>query len=722
MLISNQSFIQPNPPTLHPHSMEYLVFWREEKRRCMEGYWVGGKWMPGILYFFVNHWHIELNKKATSKVKTIARPFLRDLEWERGFIFSEARGFSGFQFDEEESCHRILKEDDIKLAIDELDEETRDEIVPSITKKDGSYKKYVPAREYLRRVHNKTLGKPLYLNYALNVVDIESRGTGKSFWMSVVVAWNFLFDGSTDYDHYREEPTKSETMVGAIDSFYSKALIKKVILGLDNLMGSTEINGTYFTSPLSKTHKGSWESNKSIIALYDEKIGGSWVTKGSGSQILHKTFADNPHAGNGTRPGVVVLEEIGFFGNLLAALGQLKECTVNGSAKFGTIWMSGTGGDMDGGSTEAVKEVFYDPAKYDCLEFPDLWEGSPRSIGMFVPAWMGLNQYKDKEGNTNKDAALGYLQRERKKLMDANSKAPLNSELQQRPIKPSEAFLITSGNIFDIAEIKRQIAFLETTTDGFAKGLYGEMVINNTGHVEFDNDVSNKLRPTSYPTKEGDDTHGCWVVWEQPIKNAPYGLYVAGTDPYNQDQAVNSDSLGSTFIMMRAMPGYNNHDRIVAEYTARPKFAKDYHEQVRRGLQYYNALCLYENMFNAMKTHFEHRQSLHLLAYTPTVLKSNSNTTISRVYGQNMSKNVKVELEIMLRDWLNEECDEGRINIHNIYSIPLLKELESYNEIGNFDRVIAMMMVVCQRTQMHRIIAKKVEEEKRDSFWTRTFY
>ena len=26
----------------------------EEKKRCIEGYWVGGVWMPGNLYFYVN--------------------------------------------------------------------------------------------------------------------------------------------------------------------------------------------------------------------------------------------------------------------------------------------------------------------------------------------------------------------------------------------------------------------------------------------------------------------------------------------------------------------------------------------------------------------------------------------------------------------------------------------------------------------------------------------
>lgn len=29
-------------PDLHPLSSSYLSYWREQKKRCIEGYWVGG--------------------------------------------------------------------------------------------------------------------------------------------------------------------------------------------------------------------------------------------------------------------------------------------------------------------------------------------------------------------------------------------------------------------------------------------------------------------------------------------------------------------------------------------------------------------------------------------------------------------------------------------------------------------------------------------------------
>jgi hypothetical protein len=141
---------------------------------------------------------------------------------------------------------------------------------------------------------------------------------------------------------------------------------------------------------------------------------------------------------------------------------------------------------------------------------------------------------------------------------------------------------------------------------------------------------------------------------------------------------------------------------------------------------------LYENEKIGIKTYFEQKHSLYLLAYTPTVLKANQSTKVNRVYGQNMGKNVKkdgtttgpkAELEIFLRDWLQESVGEGRMNLHFIYSKPIIKELIQYNDVGNYDRVIALMLAVAQREQMYNVaIEEKEEEMKRDPFFDRPLF
>jgi len=710
---------------MNPFSREYKDFWREEKRRCIDGVWMEGKYMPGVLYFFLNYWTIQLNKKATSKVKTLGQPFLRDLEWERAYYTIEARGFSGFMGDDEITCHRGLEEG--------YDENEWNLLPPSCYRKDGSLKTYVPAREYLFKEHTKNLGDPLFDNEAMNVIDIEARGGGKSFWMSVTVAHNFVFDGATNYEEYLEDRFSSETMVGAIDSFYSSTLLTKVQLGLNNLRGDFTYGGEQQPSPLSKAYSGSWASGKHILAEVDVKIGGNWQKRGSRSTIFHRSFKDNAYAGNGPRPGWTTLEEIGFFDNLIDALGQLKETTADGAVKFGSIWMSGTGGDMIGGATEAAKEVFYNPEKYDALAFTDEYEGSPFKIGMFIPAWKTLNQFKDDKGETVGAPAMTFLEKARDKARAGSDKKAHNDELQQRPIVPSEAFLLTTGNIFPIADLIDHLAWLETSTDGDVIGQNGTMVVDLENETFKFKQFLKKTDPVpcDYPVKKGEDHTGCIQIWEHPDERAQYGWYVAGDDPYDLDEAPNSSSLGSLIILKRATIGSGNHDKIVAEYTARPESAKEYYEQARRLLIYYNALCLYENEKIGIKTYFEQKHSLYLLAYTPTILKANQNTKVSRTYGQNMtktvakdgkSKGVKAELEVFLRDWLQESVGEGRMNLHHIYSKPIIKELISYNDVGNYDRVIALMLAVLQREQMFNIAVEEKEEIERDEFFDRSFF
>lgn len=711
-------------PSLNPFSAAYKEFWKKEKRKCIEGHWVEHegqwRWMTGPCYFYINFWHILANPKGgKSKTKSKARPTLRDLEWIKTYVHSVARGFSGFEGNEDISCHRALQ---VPESLGDLEQHIQD----SLKTPSGIWKSYVPALEYLYQYQDKQYGKPLYYNDAQNVVDVESRGGGKSYTSSCFCAHNFLFDGAMDYDEWLQkvkdrQPLSSETLIGGIDTKYTKDLIKKVRFGLENLEGGFTTGGTNYAPPLSKKHDGNWESGGTITQSYKVKNGGRWEEKGTRSKIQHRTFKDNAFAANGTRASFNVLDEVGFFYNLAEALGQMAECTANGAEKFGTIWMCGTGGDMDGGSTEALKAVFYDPRANQCLVFDDIFEGTGKEIGFFIPAWMTLNQFKDELGNTDKDRALTFLMNVREEKQAAKSKAPLHDELQQRPIFPSEAFLLSEGNVFPAAEIKAHLGWVEASTDGDVKGQQGELLVDSTGTMSWVPYLDKKNRQIDYPAKKEDDLDGCIIIWEHPEDTPSYGLYIGGCDPVDQEHSNNSASLGSMFVMKRATPGSGNSDKLVAEYSGHPQSAKEFHENCRKLIAYYNGVLLYENNLPGLKAHFERQYSLKYLAYTPTVLKANATTSVSRTYGQHMTVPVKDELELATRDWLMESAGDGKLNLHQIYSVPLLKELLAYNESGNFDRVMALLFAVCQKMQMHFIVVKKKEEKKKDNFWSRAF-
>ena len=726
-MVKNKHFIHEIEEH-HPLSIKYKEYWMGVKRKCIEGYWFEGKWMPGPLYFYINAGKILMHVNG-SKTKSVGTPMLRDVEWEKAYVYMEAKGFSGFEGDSKYTCSRWVK------MIEETPSENGEDIglLKSFIKRKKInenemidmerliLKKYTPLRPYIRKQHTVNLGKAIFRNVSANVSDLETRRIGKSMFAgNGMINHNFLFDGATDYDVYLQaikdkQPLSSETLVGAIDAKYTKDLLSKSQLGLDNLPGSMMVNGIYYPSPLSKQYRGTFAPGKYIEAAYDIKLNGGWVTKGSRSKIHNRSFADNHLAGNGTGPNLVVLEEMGFINNLIKILGALKDATYEGADKFGVIWMTGTGGQGDAAAISEAKEVFFDPDAFDCLSFDDIWEESG-SIGYFVPYQMRLDEYRDEEGVINQEEAMKDILVKRDKIASSKNKKAMFDEMQNNPIAPSEAFLISSNSILPVAELKLHKNMLRSRASSTSQ--CGELSwISIEDGVDLTWYTDNSFIPCHYGIKGDDDTTGCIEIWAHPQKQAgkiPYGLYVAGTDPYDQDSAASSASLGSTFILNTLT------NKVVAEYTARPKLAKTYYETVRKMLIYYGCKDMYENERNGIKMYFEQKNSLHLLSKTPDILKSTEKSKVNRQYGIHMTDAIKKELMLILRGWLLEEREDGTLNLHGIESIPLLDELINYNDTGNFDRFIAICLTLLNMNQNYKIKVEEVTKEVRiDSFISR---
>ncbi len=170
-MINNANYILEEIPNYHPELQYYerITFWGDQKRKCIEGHWIGGQWMPGPLYYYVN-FHNILFEDDSSVSQALGLPWLRDIDWELFLAYEECRGFSGFEKDTKNTCDRKYgpeKELSIKLG--------------RITEKEANSKTYIDAREYLSRNHGKNLGKPLYKNSSQNFISIQARGGGKSF-------------------------------------------------------------------------------------------------------------------------------------------------------------------------------------------------------------------------------------------------------------------------------------------------------------------------------------------------------------------------------------------------------------------------------------------------------------------------------------------------------------------------------------------------------------
>lgn len=380
-----------------------------------------------------------------------------------------------------------------------------------------------------------------------------------------------------------------------------------------------------------------------------------------------------------------------------------------------------TGGDMEKGTLAAYK-MYYDPETYDILPFEDKWENKGK-IGMFIPATMRAMEHKDSEGNTIEELAINAHTEERNRLKKGkNSRNALDAHIQYNPLVPSEIFLRKIGNIFDTPSLMEQLAKLESNKIYKDAEYIGNLVINEYGIIEWKKDDT--LKPiTSFPISKSEDAAGCIVIYEMPVEEPMHLRYIASNDPYNHEQMGENSSLGSTFIYDRLTK------RLVAEYTGHPQTHKEYYENTRRLIKFYNARCMYENQIKGFFDYLDHLHETYLLADQPDkVLKDIiQNSKVNRGKGCHASEAVIHFGEEWINTWLLEKSDDDpefpdKRNLHNIRSIPLLKELIMYNPDNNFDRVSSLIMLMIYIQELKHITADEKTDTTKTAFHQSSFF
>jgi hypothetical protein len=736
---NRNNFLIDEVKIYHPKSKVYIDYWKRHKKRCIEGFWSiddsevkvdleksdaeiqtiksnKWRWMTPNLYFYVNFGIImhkeEDGPKAASRKKI--RPSLRDLEWEFFYNWIEARGFSGFEDDDEYTCNREVLNYSEQLSISPT-------FSKDCYKKDGTLKTYIPARQYLRSYFDRPMGRALYNNQAKNMTMLGSRGGGKSYWTAVgVCLWAILFDDAKVYDEEsKKNPYKVEICVGASIAAKSSEMLQKAKECLENLPGAwMKDTPDEEPSPIKKRMSGSLAPNNVKNKWrheYEKKIAGDWKTFGTGSYIAHVVYTiENPEAAAGGRYTVTIVEEQGLVENMLQIHGSNTATMVEGTDKFGSALYLGTGGNVE--KVQEAEIIFRDPAGFDMLEFDDEWEGSGK-IGWFIPSYYTLNQFKDSNGNTDVERALAYRTAIREEKKKAKSKSALDLEMMNYPIVPSEMFLNVKGNRFPVADIKAHLAEVKTKPHLYQNTHWIGDLRFVDGKLVWEKGDENELVKT-WPIIDNSACPGVIEIFEMPKKdregNVYQDRYIQGTDTYDDDES-NTSSLGSTFILDL----WTN--RIVAEYTGR-RLAKDFYEITRKLNIFYSAKHCYENNKKGLYVYYEQKKSIHLLSDTPETLRDVMDYTISRIgnksKGVNMSGPVIAYAMRLLEQWLLEpaynpdgEDDPNILNLHKIRSQGLLQELISYKPDGNFDRISAMLQVMILKEDLFKVTEKRKQRQ-----------
>lgn len=634
-------------------SPAWYDYWEEQLKRCQFGYEVGGVKITGNHYFYLNFTNIELVN---------------------------------------------LKE---KLPED-FNDVTEDLFADKVTEFphfwDGDYN-YFWALEIARKGPPRTEGttklqayEDLYLDFKIPESELDgghhlivgkSRRKGYSYKNAAIAA--------NIYNHTR----KSITVIGA---FEKKYLYPEGTMG----MATNYINWLNKYTGWAKAREFVDKQDHKKASFKEDKNGIS-LESGYQSQIMAVTFKDNPDAARGKDAKLVMFEEAGKFPNLIASVRATDPSMRAGKYVTGQMVIFGTGGDMEKDTVDFSK-MFYSPKEYNLLAITNIWDDNAENTrcGFFHPVSWNMEGYYDKQGNSDILGATNYELAERQKIIEeTGSSASIHGRVQEFPLKPSEAFLTVSFNDFPVEELRNQLNLVVREKLYLKYGQAGVLYRDDENKVRFKPDMKGELEPLYFRDNATQSMKGAVIIYEYPTSNPPKGLYKIGHDPYRQQSAPTSVSLGSTYVYKSMNQFSFSRDQIVAEYVGRPNTSDEYNRNMEMLSELFHADIGYENEVTEVRSYFEKRKKLHLLAMQPDEIISAhiKNSKAKRTYGIHMVEKLKDAGEKYIKAWLLRERDIDEngnkiLNLHKIYSPGLLEELILYNRKGNFDRVMSLMILL----------------------------
>jgi hypothetical protein len=349
--------------------------------------------------------------------------------------------------------------------------------------------------------------------------------------------------------------------------------------------------------------------------------------------------------------------------------------------------------------------------RQDCKEKISLTEFLRRENKPLPKNTKELDQIQIWVSNQEKAEQLIYKEREAAKLNP--DKTIYLKQIMYFPLTEEECFMTLGENIFDVEAAKRQKARLHS------QDRTGTPVILYDDGQGVKHEFTDKLPITSFPLKMHESKDAPVVIYEFPMSAPPYGLYVAGVDPYRQGKAKYSDSLGSVYIYkrMHSITGDKYQDMFVASYTARPDKKETWEEQARLLIKMYNARTLCENDEISFIDYMIAKGDAHYLEKQPQWLKEIvPNTTVQRDFGIHRSaEKIRNFLHTCLKKYTEdivytEKNEDGEITLEvkgmsKILDPMLLEEIIQYNDDeGNYDRVIAAELAIALAMKLDPIL------------------
>jgi len=483
-------------------------------------------------------------------------------------------------------------------------------------------------------------------------------------------------------------PSSQTLIVAGLDD-YAINCFNKVVMGIDAL------------SPYSQEQSGREFFKRKLkdIPQY-VKFGfeATSVQKGYLSEIFAITTKDNAQAASGKSPTLVFMEEAGINPLLKRVYNMIQPSIEENGKQNGRInVIVGTGGEMKKGVADLM-DMFYKPDKYNLLAVQNIYEPGAENTRCcpFFPAWYFY--VMDNDGNSYKEPSLELIKQKRKKI--GNNKKDLHENKTQMPLTPTEAFSSSGLSPFNTEKLERQLQKLlsEEWEDKLQQGKFEEIVENSK--IVGVRWIAAPMGMEDAIDHEGDFMYP-FIIVEHPdrpehVSSVGYeyytgsgniqGLYGAGTDSYDKDEANASDSEGS-FVVMKGYHSSNKTSMMpVARLTWRPVKKEKFYKQTALACMYYGD-C--ENLIEwsniAIFDWYKNNDFDHLLKERPEIAYATiKDSKVNNRFG--VDPNTKPVWIEHFSSYVEDYAD-------NIYDLVIVQKLRDFrSKDHNCDITISVML------------------------------
>jgi hypothetical protein len=469
-------------------SPDWYNYWKEERRRCRDGYEVGGVKITGHHYFYLNYTQIKVLEATGSKAARKITKFPDFWDGDYNYFWSLEIAKNGVVNSASLATTPTQKE---LINALEAEERTREMM------------KVIDGLQLSVKINEKDI------DGAKHMIVGKSRRKGYSYKNAAICA-----------NIYNTIP-ESLTIIGA---FEKKFLYPKGTMGMTSQYINFLNKHTAWVMPRDVVDKQDHRK-----ASYITTRNGVKVEKGYMSEVMALTFKDNPDAARGKDADLILLEEAGAFPNLKDSYSATQPGLTAGNYITGQMVIFGTGGDMEGGTADFA-DMFERPGAFGLMRFENIWDENSEggSVGFFHPVNWNMEGFYDEIGNSDAEGARQAELATRQNILDnAGSVAEIQKRVQEYPLNPAEAFLSVSTNNFPTVDLRRQMERVKAQGLHTVKATPVKLVETRDG-VRAEPILDGSANPIYKMKPDNLSLEGCPVIYEYPSET----LIVRNREPH----------------------------------------------------------------------------------------------------------------------------------------------------------------------------------------------